>query len=143
MQKTKLNFKSLFIISLLIIVNSMTLLSCKKDAGPGGTSTITGKVWVQNYNPDFTFITSEYWAEEEDVYIMYGSDSIYSDRFKTHYDGSYRFQYLREGEYTIYAYSKDNAQPPLSESYNKPISVKVTISDGGQVVSAPVITIFD
>jgi hypothetical protein len=83
------------------------LFSCAKEEGEGGTSTISGKVFVRDYNANFTILESEYYAPEVDVYIVYGNDFVYSDRFRTHHDGTYRFQFLRKGNYTIYAYSKD------------------------------------
>ena len=82
--------------------------ACEKPAGEGGTSTITGKIYAREYNSNYTLLTAEYYAAKEDVYIIYGDDSIYSDDFKTNYDGSYEFKYLRKGKYTLFAYSDDS-----------------------------------
>jgi len=125
----------------LTVLISM-LFSCKKDEGPGGTSNIIGKVWVQDYSNNFTVLTSEYWAEEENVYIIYGNDTIYSDRTKTTYNGSYWFQYLHEGTYTIYAYSNDSSTVNPSPSGRIPVKVKVTIDKSGVDYIAPQLTIF-
>lgn len=117
------------------------LASCEKDAGFGGTSTITGKVKVRDYNADFSVVNSIYWAQEEDVYLIFGNDSIYSEKFETNYDGSFWFQYLREGNYTVFAYSKDSTlQAP---SGKVPVKVEVNVSKADQVVEAPTLTILN
>jgi len=105
------------------------LTSCSKEEGEGGTSVITGKVYVQLYDDSGTYIINEYYAPEEDVYIIYGNDEIYSDRFRTNYDGAYWFQYLREGNYTVFAYSEDltGAVPSGVVAVKK--NVKITNSD--------------
>jgi len=126
---------------ILIFFLIVVFASCEKTAGPGGTSSIRGSVWVQNYTSDFKYMTSEHWAEEEDVYIIYGNDSIYSDRTKTNYDGSYWFQFLHEGTYTIYVYTEDSSF--VSASGRIPIMREVTISDAGTDVIIPKITILD
>ncbi|MCK4663350.1 MAG: hypothetical protein KAT68_10825 [Bacteroidales bacterium] len=115
----------------LIVFLSLTQ-SCTKEEGEGGTSSITGKVYVINYNSEFTEINSEYYAQEEDVYIIYGDDDVYSERFKTHYDGTYRFQYLRQGNYKIFAYSKDSTEN--SESGYIPVVINVEITDNYQEI---------
>jgi len=127
------------------IAGSVLLLalisSCTKEEGPGGTSDIIGRVWVRDYNSSFTILNSSYWAQEQDVYLMYGSDSIYSDRFKTNYDGSYWFRYLRDGNYTVFAYSKDSTFQ--SASGLLPVKVSVNISGKNEEVEAPLITILN
>lgn len=119
----------------------IAFLSCSKEEGPGGMSEIAGKVWVKNYNSDYSILNDEYWAEEEDVYLIYGSDSIYSERFKTNYDGSYRFEYLQEGSYTVFVYSKDSTLQSASGRIVK--KETVTITKNGNSVVVPTITIYD
>ena len=92
---------------LFIIVFISGLLSCTKEEGEGGNSTISGKVYVYNYNVELTNLRWEDYAPDIDVFIIYGNDTVYSDNFKTNYDGSYRFRYLQQGTYTVFAYSKD------------------------------------
>lgn len=127
-----------FLISTLIL----GFISCEKQEGPGGTSTIVGKIWVKDYTTDFAVLKAEFWAEEVDVYLIYGNDSIYSDRTKTNYDGSYWFEYLHEGSYTVYAYSRDSASIDRSASGNIPIKMQVDLSKGSDVI-VPLITILD
>lgn len=94
------------IIALFITI-CLLAFACKKEAGEGGTSTITGKVFAKNYDKNLTFQIDSFYIADYDVYIMYGDNSIYNDKFKTNYDGSFEFKHLRKGKYTVYALSKD------------------------------------
>jgi hypothetical protein len=115
----------------IIAAGVLLLAGCLKEPGTGGTSTITGKVYAHDYNAEMNKLRTEYYAPDEDVYIIYGDDSIFSDRTLTSYDGSYRFEYLRPGTYTVFAYSKnlETKLPPLV-----PVKKKVVIQEGKQVV---------
>jgi hypothetical protein len=97
--------KPKMLISVLITVFWLT--ACEKDPGPGGTSSITGKVWVLDYNAEYTHLNAEYYGSKEDVYLIYGDDVVYSESFKTSYDGTYRFDHLRKGKYKVFCYSED------------------------------------
>lgn len=95
------------------IIAAMLLLlasSCSKEEGPGGNCTIEGKVYVLDYNQELTTKLDEFYGSEINVYLVYGDDIIYSDNFKTNYDGSYRFDYLKPGKYTVFTYSEDTTQ---------------------------------
>ena len=129
------------IVYSIILLIAFNLASCEKAEGPGGTSSISGKIWVEDYTSDFTILKAEYWAEEEDVYIIYGNDTIHSDKNITSFDGSYWFQYLNKGTYTIYAYSRDSSTVNPSASGRIPVKVKVTIDDSGENYLAPQFTI--
>lgn len=80
---------------------------CKMEEGIGGTGTITGRVYAYDFDSQLQTVTGEYYAPEENVYIVYGENEIYNDRMDTHFDGSFRFQYLHKGKYSIYVYSDD------------------------------------
>ena len=129
----------------LVVYGSLLLFilvtSCEKPAGEGGTSTITGKVYAREYNSNYTLLTAEYYAHKEDVYIIYGDDSIYSDDFETNYDGSYEFKYLRKGKYTLFAYSDDSTFTSASGKVVRMTEVEITKNN--QVVEADVINIID
>lgn len=85
--------------------------SCKKNAGPGGSSSISGVVHVFRYDGAGNLLT-EYDAHEEDVYIIYGDGSTtHDDRVKTSYDGTFKFDYLEKGEYHIFVYTDSVASP--------------------------------
>ena len=96
------------IIPILLMLASVAL-SCKKPAGEGGNSTLSGKVHVTNWNATFTSINNEYMGADLDVYIIYGDDITYGNKVKTDPNGIFEFKYLRKGKYRVYVYSKDKA----------------------------------
>ena len=118
-------------IGFLVALLTICLTSCIKEPGEGGTGTIVGKVYAYDYNAELTVYRTQYYAPDEDVYIIYGNDSIFSDRTRTNFDGTYRFEYLRPGTYTIFAYSKD-----LQTKLPPPLAVKkeVIIISNDQIV---------
>lgn len=128
-------------IHLLAIIILFSIFSCEKTEGPGGSSEIVGRVWVRDYNQTFTILNAEYWAQEERVYIMYGSDPIYSDDTRTNFDGLYRFQGLREGDYKVFVYSKDSTWQ--SPSQRVPVFESVTVANKGKTYEVPTITILN
>lgn len=102
----------------------LLLSGCLKEPGTGGTSTISGKIYAFDYNAEGTHLRAQYYAPNEDVYILYGDDSIFSDRTLTSFDGSYRFEYLRPGTYTIFAYSKNLVTKlPPPEAVRKTVEI--------------------
>ena len=119
-------------LTLVAFILISHLTACLKEPGTGGTSTITGKIYAYDYDSEMNNLRTQYYAPDEDVFIIYGEDSIYSDRTKTSYDGSYRFEYLRPGSYTIFAYSKNviTKLPPLVA-----VKEKVQIQSGDQVLT--------
>lgn len=128
-------------IILLLIAPLMILFSaCDKPEGKGGTSTITGKVTTEDYNATFTVLEATYPTQDEDVYIIYGSNTSYGDKVKTNYNGEYEFKYLREGSYKIYTYSKDKTLQ--SPSGQIAIIKEVKITDTDQKVTVDDITIY-
>lgn len=130
------------IINLIVVVFTIALTSsCKKEAGEGGNSSIKGKVWVVNYNSTFTSINNEYVGADEYVYIIYGDDISYGDRTKTTPEGAFEFKYLREGNYTLYVYSKDKTR--TEPSGITAIKLSTNISGKKQVVDVGTITIYN
>ncbi|GAB4299249.1 MAG: hypothetical protein Kow0068_22890 [Marinilabiliales bacterium] len=123
------------------IIFSLILLSCNKDAGEGGTSSITGKLLVKQYTQNYTVLIDSFYAPDEDIYIIYGEDDIYGDNMKTFYDGRFRFDYLRKGNYTIYAYSEDTT---LQSSRGlMPVSKEIEITKNGETFDIGDIVIFE
>ena len=117
---------------IVVFLLAICVSACEKEEGEGGTSTIVGRVLVKNYNSDFTIKLGEYYAQGIDVYIVYGSDSIYADDFETGLDGWYRFEFLNKGTYTIYTMSDDpERQSPSGEI---PVSQTITIRDNHSTV---------
>jgi hypothetical protein len=92
----------------LLLVAVVFSSGCSKSPGYGGDASITGVVITRDYNSTFTQIIAEYPAEDEYVYIKYGTHPGYDDRVKTDYAGEFEFKFLYEGNYEIYVYSRDS-----------------------------------
>lgn len=122
-----------------ILLLFLTVSSCRKGPGVGGQATIGGQVYEYNYNSDFTKILDSYFKGEQDVYIVYGDDKVYTDRFRTHHDGTFEFSYLLPGEYTVFTYSEDK-----TNSTTAPILVqqKVEISNRNEQVITDTLIIY-
>lgn len=117
------------------------MISCTKESGPGGTSSITGKVYLRDFNASLTTLLGEYFAQEQRVYLIYGDDEVFSDDTRTHYDGTYRFENLKKGKYTVYAYSRDTTfQAP---SGYIPVKKTVEITKNNQHIILDNIVIID
>ena len=93
----------------IFLLFGILLYACKKEAGEGGTSIIEGKVYqLSLWDNSGVWDTLEYkLVAEKEVYIIYSENEndIYDDSFDTHWNGEYRFEFLRKGDYTIYAYA--------------------------------------
>ena len=129
----------LILVSLPVVI--LSFQSCRKDEGEGGTSSITGRVYAIDYSSEWTSRKGEYYAPGVQVYLIYGNDSLYDDKFETGLGGWYRFDYLRVGTYTVYTFSRDSTQ--TDPSGNVPVMKTVRITRKNQVVHVDDITIFD
>ena len=98
--------KGLKTICFLIACGS--LFACRKGAGEGGNCTITGHVFGNYYNKNYSVKTNSEYAPLQDVYIIFGDDVTFGTNQKTNFDGTYSFRYLRPGRYRVYAYSRDS-----------------------------------
>lgn len=105
---------------------------CSLEPGSGGTSMITGKVKLTEYNT-YGIPVSTYYAPEVRVYIIYGDGTTYDDDTRTSYDGTYKFTFLRKGHYQIFAYSDCLTCPGFSEVK----LVEVDIDKNNSNVEAP------
>ena len=132
-----MKFTVFFFSCFLILV---LCLSCSKEAGEGGNSSIIGHVWVKDINSTFQ-VQSQYDGFDEDVYIIYGDDISYSDRIRSSYDGAFEFKYLRPGKYKIFMYSEDSVAP-ASNPNNVTILKEIEIREKKQEVDAGTFTIF-
>jgi hypothetical protein len=112
--------------NLVILILTLGLLpfsSCTKPEGEGGTSTIQGKVYAFDYNGS-GILQDEFYAPDEDVFIIYGDeDNFYDDSYKTSFDGSFRFQYLRPGTYTVFVYSDCISCPSGTEAISQTVEI--------------------
>ena len=83
------------------------LASCNTNEGVGGSCEIHGTLFTQAYNDDNSI---ELWTKpsiDEDVFIIYGDESVIGDDTKTSYTGEFRFKYLWPGKYSIYYFSEN------------------------------------
>lgn len=103
--------------SALFLLGISALLSCQKEAGEGGTSSIVGKITTYDIRHfdvpggnQYVDTLSAYSSADEEVYIIYGDeDNLYDDSYKTSWDGSFVFENLRKGKYTLFVYSECEA----------------------------------
>lgn len=124
----------------MLLMIPMLMISCKKEPGSGGKSTIYGKVLVKDYNSTFTFLLETYYGPEIWVYLVYGDDRDYGDRIQTSFDGTWEFKYLRPGTYKVYALSKDSTLQTLAPV---PVIREVVIPDKKQDIEVPDLVIFN
>ena len=119
---------------------SIIFLSCNKGPGEGGKATITGKIWILNYKTTnavatlpkggFYALESQYYGQDENVYIVYGDAQGVSNSVKSDYKGRFTFNYLRPGKYIVYALTRDTSYFPINGSgsnYNKKVGVLVNV----------------
>ena len=50
--------------------------------------------------------TVTYVGAKEDLYIIYGDGTIHNDKVEASYDGSFKFEFLQPGTYTIFGYTE-------------------------------------
>jgi hypothetical protein len=128
------------LVVLFILGLSLLTESCKKPAGEGGNSSITGNVWVQDYNKSLTILQYQYTGVDVDVYIIYGDDTSYGAKIKTNGDGKFEFKYLRKGNYKIYVVSNEQIGI-TNDTKEVAVTVDATITDKKQVVDVGQLTI--
>ncbi len=123
------------------ILLSLTFTACKKQAGLGGNSAITGKVMVNHYNQNFTILKNQEVAIDEYVYLVFDTMAGYGTRVRTSYDGTFEFTNLRKGKYTVYCYSMDTTK----SSSNGYIAVKkdLEITENRSITDIGTLTIAD
>ena len=93
---------------LLLTIVSLSITSCKKIEGPGGSSTIKGVIHAEVYDAAGNLLY-DYDIAKEDVFIIYGNEaSTFDNKTKTSFDGSFKFDFLEKGNYQVFVYEKDN-----------------------------------
>ena len=113
------------------------LNGCKKYEGEGGRSKITGKLTINEklYINGVLSQTVSYPGATEDVYIVYGTQySIFDDKVECNYDGSFSFNFLFPGTYTVFAYNEvfntGNSITNNDDDYYTKVPVKFTVEIG-------------
>ena len=99
-----------FLCLLLPLAGIFLWFSCNKDEGLGGSSSIEGYVYkVVHHGDDFSFIPDTIPAAGERIYIIYGNNEqgpVASKDVRTNLNGLFCFEFLRSGEYIVYAFSE-------------------------------------
>ena len=123
-----MNRMTRFLMTLLAL--ALVMPSCNKGAGEGGTGTVQGFVkMVHHPDDDYTLTPDTIVAAKTDVFIVYGDENFFGDDIETGADGGYRFEYLRPGNYTVYAYSTlpSGQKVAVSETVNLARSAVVQV----------------
>jgi hypothetical protein len=129
-----------FIYSVLLVVITSFLFTCKKPAGTGGNSSIKGTIWVHDYDKNMNTLQYQYVGVDVEVYIIYGDESTEGDKVNTNGKGEFEFKYLRKGNYTIYAVSKEKIGT-TNDSKDVAVSVETSITKNKSTVDVGQITI--
>ena len=128
-----------------IFASILTIVSCKKEAGEGGNSSIRGKVNLElrGVLENSTQIVGTFPAVDEDVYIIYGNHVSPDDRVQTNYNGEFEFLYLRPGKYKVYVVSKDTIAPSSWDGGKMTVLREAEITDDKQRITLEEMTIYD
>jgi len=108
-----------------------------------GSGKISGTIKKINYTnesiwPHSVFIKDITMAQDEEVYLIYGDHDYYEERIRTNYDGSFEFDNLIAGEYTVFVYSDDVENGGTADIV---IKIPVTITREGEEITLEEITI--
>ena len=99
-----------FFCVLLPVMGIFIFSSCNKSEGMGGSSSIDGYVYsVVHQSDNFSFTADTVPAVGERVYIIYSGnedDPVASKDVRTNLNGMFHFEYLRKGNYIVYALSE-------------------------------------
>ena len=99
-----------FLCVLFSVIGICIFSSCNKNEGLGGSSSIKGYVYnVVHQRDNFSFISDTIPAVGERVFIIYSGnedDPVASRDVRTNANGMYHFEYLRKGNYVVYALSE-------------------------------------
>jgi hypothetical protein len=100
--------KTYKIVGILIVFLIFTSVACTQDEGLGGNSHIKGKIEVNYYNDEGVLLSDAVVpAGDEDVYLIFGNDSVIGEKTTTSNSGNFEYQYLWPGSYKLYYYSDD------------------------------------
>jgi hypothetical protein len=124
------------IFSFLLII---FIASCNKEPGKGGLASIQGKLYRIETNV-LGQTLAEYYAADKDVFILYGdNDKIYDDKFSTSYDGSFKFDNLVKGSYTVFAYTKCDTCASQQDTI---VKKTIEITDNKEAINIGDLTVY-
>ncbi|MEF8809638.1 MAG: hypothetical protein V5A47_01850 [Bacteroidales bacterium] len=101
--------------TVLFLVGVLLVLSCEREPGPGGKSSIEGTLMVKEYNKDFSVLLDERPAQSKDIYINFGDADVIGDDMETNFNGKFKFPFLQPGNYTLWYFSDDTIPNSNSE----------------------------
>ncbi len=109
-------------IGLVSFLTAVT--SCKKEAGTGGKTTLSGKL-LGTYicEDDSSILAADIAVPDERIYISYGATGELDDDVRTAPDGSFKFKYLQPGKYSIITYSECLTCPTGKEEIIQEIEI--------------------
>ena len=101
--------------TVLFLAGLLLVLSCEREPGPGGKSSIEGTLMVKEYNKDYSVLLDERPAQSKDIYINFGDAAVIGDDMETNFNGKFRISFLQPGNYTLWYYSDDTIPGSQSE----------------------------
>ncbi len=134
------------VLFIMLTALTFSFSGCKKVEGKGGKATIKGKLMVHAYtNQGDTLLWTAPLGDHR-VYIIYGDDNeetYHDDDIRSSYDGSFEFDYLEMGSYTIFTFEDCGyeAYPTFEECYESPILINTEITGKKEVVDVGTINV--
>ena len=119
--------KKFYLLLTKLICLGLIFVSCEKKEGEGGSGNIVGKVYkiIDDGAIEFDSTSGYYFVKDtvlacdEDVFIVYGDNEYgYDDKVSTNHNGTYKFNYLNDGKYTIYTFSDYGSGEKVAEVKN-------------------------
>lgn len=92
-----------FIRLITVILLFVGVSACKKEPGYGGLATVTGRVYVYDYNQS-NVLEGEGYTGDWNVYIKADDRPGQLDDISTDLNGYFQFEGLRKGKYTIWVF---------------------------------------
>jgi hypothetical protein len=102
-----------------------------------GTATVKGVVGGLYYSKNFSYILGLDYAKDHDVYLSFNKRPNSENKTSTMYNGSYLFNNLIKGDYTLYTYSEN----PDNSGIPKVIKKEFSITQDNQVLQMDSITV--
>ncbi len=121
----------IFLYSFLSIV-LIALTSCNRNEGLGGSSSLQGYVYnIVHYDDNFSFRKDTFPAAKEDVFLIFGSGSedYFGEDIETDNNGFYRFNFLRNGNYTVYSFSELANKQKIASYVKAKVDGKNSVAD--------------
>ncbi len=122
--KGRKSLSSGIFLLVILLMQLLTIQSCQKSEGRGGTGSISGIVMEQFYNDDFSNHLYERPAVDEEIFMLYGDNGEVGSSTETAMNGEFRFKYLYPGSYTVYFQTEDSASA-IGEDTEKVVQVEL------------------